>query len=86
MLLRHPDVNAVGPGVSSSLKLHAERCLLSQYFGTLFGCVIGANAITIGVELSYELEGWDTTVCHVLEHVYLSLYLLELGMRFLAFG
>lgn len=55
-------------------------------FDGFIGLIIVANSICIGIETSYEIEGKNTDVFQVLEHVFLWIYIVELGLRFVAYG
>ena len=50
------------------------------------GVVIVLNSVTIGMELSFEVTGRDSSVFGILEHAFLLVYTAELAARFYAFG
>lgn len=62
------------------------RLLLSPRFDGAISFIIVLNAISIGMEITYDLEGHDTTVFKRLEHFYLIVYTVELGMRYYVSG
>lgn len=62
---------------------HLGEILNSQRFDTMLGVIIIANAVNIGLELSWRAQGQDTTICNVLEHCFLAIYTIELAMRML---
>mmetsp|Transcript_106505 Transcript_106505/g.306172 ORF Transcript_106505/g.306172 Transcript_106505/m.306172 type:complete len:730 (+) Transcript_106505:61-2250(+) len=68
------------------LRHRIKLVLVSRIFDTLIGCVIVANSITIGLELTYELENKDTSVIVFLEEVWLLIYVMELCLRLFAIG
>jgi len=68
------------------LRFRTQRFLVSRVSDLLVCSVILANAITIGVEISMELESQDTSVLQQLEHVWLSIYVIELFSRIFALG
>jgi len=51
---------------------------------SLIGVVILANSISIGVQINFELEGRDTAVFESLEYAFVTIYSIELGLRFFA--
>eukprot|EP00746_Dinoflagellata_sp_MGD_P142699 gnl/MRDRNA2_/MRDRNA2_75631_c0_seq1.p1 gnl/MRDRNA2_/MRDRNA2_75631_c0~~gnl/MRDRNA2_/MRDRNA2_75631_c0_seq1.p1 ORF type:complete len:768 (+),score=161.93 gnl/MRDRNA2_/MRDRNA2_75631_c0_seq1:86-2389(+) len=63
-----------------------KAILLSPKFDAAVGVVIVLNSISIGLEMSYELEGKDTALLEMVEHVFLLVYMGELGMRFFCYG
>jgi len=75
-------------GVSSihQARKLAQRVTTSRYFDTAMGGVIVANSMIIGVEQSYRLSNKDPYILNALEYVFLSIYLLELFIRFFAGG
>lgn len=77
-----------GSPLSSSdlLRFRVKQFLVSRWSDMLIGLVIVANSITIGVEMSLELEGHNTAALHVLESLWMSIYILELGTRIFAMG
>eukprot|EP00930_Biecheleria_cincta_P038870 TRINITY_DN26731_c0_g1_i1.p1 TRINITY_DN26731_c0_g1~~TRINITY_DN26731_c0_g1_i1.p1 ORF type:complete len:574 (+),score=83.09 TRINITY_DN26731_c0_g1_i1:74-1795(+) len=54
-------------------------------FDAAIGSVIVMNAVMIGVEVSSQVEGRDTSALKVLEHLFLCIYILELSARIYAF-
>jgi len=58
----------------------------SIVFDAVIGSVIALNAITIGLELTFEIDGIDTGAINILEHIFLCIYILELAARLYAFG
>jgi voltage-gated sodium channel len=63
-----------------------HRVILSSRFDVLIGLVIVVNSITIGFEVTFELQQWDTTIFHRIEHIFLFIYTAELAVRFYAYG
>eukprot|EP00913_Durusdinium_trenchii_P023747 g22303.t2 len=59
---------------------HLGEILNSQRFDTMLGVIIIANAVNIGLELSWRAQGQDTTICNVLEHCFLAIYTIDLGI------
>jgi voltage-gated sodium channel len=56
-------------------------------FDACVGVVIVANAFTIGVETSYIVDGFDVPYwVVVLEGIFLAVYVVELGLRYFAYG
>lgn len=70
---------------STSMRYRILQMLSSQTFDTLMGFVIVVNSVTIGLELSFRLEGKETMILEDLEHFFMSAYLGELLLRFYAF-
>lgn len=72
------------------LQTRLQRILFSNEFDMAIGIVIVLNSVSIGVEQSLSLSGdSDTkyvTLCEVIEHIFLVIYILELGLRFAAVG
>lgn len=68
------------------LKWQIRRMLASQRFDWAMGIIIFINSVTIGVQMTYEVEGRDITVFNFLEHFYLLTYVSELSLRFFAMG
>jgi len=62
-----------------------QEILKSQIFDAVIGVVIVTNSILIGVEQTFKLQGQDTTLFKSLESVFISIYIVELAMRFFAF-
>jgi voltage-gated sodium channel len=58
----------------------------SQMFEVCSGLVIILNAATVGMEQSFKRSGIDTSMIDAVEHVFLCVYIVELGMRFFAVG
>lgn len=61
------------------------RLLQHPAFDAIIGVVIVLNAVTIGLEQSMSLRGQDATIPWAFEHVFLVIYVVELGLRFFAF-
>eukprot|EP00747_Dinoflagellata_sp_TGD_P057739 gnl/TRDRNA2_/TRDRNA2_150792_c0_seq1.p1 gnl/TRDRNA2_/TRDRNA2_150792_c0~~gnl/TRDRNA2_/TRDRNA2_150792_c0_seq1.p1 ORF type:complete len:721 (+),score=115.27 gnl/TRDRNA2_/TRDRNA2_150792_c0_seq1:107-2269(+) len=70
----------------SERRQDAHEILTSSHFDIVIGVVITLNAITIGLEQSFRVAGHDVTFFHVLEHMFLVVYAVELGLRFFVFG
>lgn len=68
----------------STTRLFLYALVRSQRFDAAIGIVILLNSITIGLESSFELAGYDTFVFVVLENIFLCVYVAELGIRFYA--
>lgn len=62
------------------------RFLKSTTFDFLIGFVIAANAVNIGVEQAFRIRDDESEAVTVLEHVFLSIYLVELILQFYAFN
>jgi len=58
----------------------------SRFFDILMGLVITVNAIMLGVEQTYALQGQPTAMLNKVEEVILCVYLSELALRFFAEG
>jgi len=67
-------------------KTWAQNLLAATWFDASIGAVIVGNSVTIGMEQSMTLEGMDTSWFDWLEHVFLIVYLGELGVRAAAYG
>eukprot|EP00929_Paragymnodinium_shiwhaense_P062902 TRINITY_DN31430_c0_g1_i1.p1 TRINITY_DN31430_c0_g1~~TRINITY_DN31430_c0_g1_i1.p1 ORF type:complete len:868 (+),score=164.28 TRINITY_DN31430_c0_g1_i1:157-2760(+) len=90
MASRSSSMRSISTDLASSgveLCRHKLRKVFGSHkFDLVIGFVILANAINIGVEQSYRLNGWDTTTCDWLENFCLLVYTIELGCRLFAFG
>jgi len=60
--------------------------LRSWIFDVVIGSIIALNAVSISVEQSLEIKGHDTTSIKVIESVFLTIYIIELGLRFFCLG
>jgi len=65
---------------------YVDELLQSQRFDAAVGIIIVINSLCMGLETSFELENRDLTVFEVLEHIFLFVYMAELGLRFFAHG
>ncbi|CAD7955155.1 unnamed protein product [Amoebophrya sp. A120] len=70
----------------SKLRYHVQWMLSLQKFDAAIGIVILMNSITIGIESHYEITGQSTSFFADIEHIFLSIYMLELLARFYGFG
>mmetsp|Transcript_63340 Transcript_63340/g.137845 ORF Transcript_63340/g.137845 Transcript_63340/m.137845 type:complete len:683 (+) Transcript_63340:3-2051(+) len=69
-------------------RMHSVRLLQSDSFDKVIGLIIVLNAALIGVEQNFTLEQ-NTSGLHVtwvLEHIFLAIFVVELGLRFFAYG
>lgn len=64
----------------------AKNIVGSVYFDVFVGFIIVLSALSIGAELSFELEGMDTLAFTVLEHMFLICYIGEFALRWKAWG
>eukprot|EP00930_Biecheleria_cincta_P042247 TRINITY_DN29062_c0_g1_i1.p1 TRINITY_DN29062_c0_g1~~TRINITY_DN29062_c0_g1_i1.p1 ORF type:complete len:654 (-),score=109.45 TRINITY_DN29062_c0_g1_i1:198-2159(-) len=62
------------------------KVLQSMWFDLTIAILIALNAIVIGIELSMQLEGHDLTAFRVLDSLFLVSYIVEISLRFFAFG
>lgn len=67
-------------------KRFIQDLLENFYFEFTIAGLTLVNAVAIGVELSYEVEGKDTTAFKALDNVILSLFVVELLLRFYGCG
>lgn len=65
---------------------HAAKILESDKFDMTVGFVIIVNSMTIGVEQTYRINRKSTQVLDILEHFFLTVYLVELLLRFFVNG
>eukprot|EP00927_Polykrikos_kofoidii_P043873 TRINITY_DN37979_c0_g1_i1.p1 TRINITY_DN37979_c0_g1~~TRINITY_DN37979_c0_g1_i1.p1 ORF type:complete len:778 (-),score=131.77 TRINITY_DN37979_c0_g1_i1:71-2404(-) len=70
----------------SYLRWHTRRIINSTVFDLTIAVVIIANSATVGLEQSYRLDGKSTLVLDMWEHVFLTVYIVELLSRFFGFG
>jgi hypothetical protein len=63
-----------------------HQVLSSHKFDAAIGVLIFVNSIAIGVQTEYELSGKDATYLMVLDNIFLFIYAVELGCRFVAYG
>jgi voltage-gated sodium channel len=66
--------------------LAVHRMLSSAKFDAAIGVIILINAIMIGVQLEYELRNMDVRSLVFIDNIFLCIYVLELGLRFFAYG
>lgn len=62
------------------------RMMESLAFDLTISSIIGLNAITIGIELSLQLENQNVDSLRALESFFLVAYIIEINMRFFAYG
>lgn len=62
------------------------RALESLAFDITISVIIGLNAITIGIELSLQLENQNVDALRALESLFLVAYIIEINMRFFVYG
>eukprot|EP00392_Amoebophrya_sp_AT5.2_P017669 g18071.t1 len=67
-------------------RLRCAKMLNTQKFDMGIGVVILLNSITIGWESQTEIEGGNTDAFAVLEHLFLVIYVFEIGARFFMKG
>jgi len=65
---------------------YVDKILKTQRFDAAVGVIIVVNSLCMGLETTFELENRDVTVFKVFEHVFLFVYVAELGLRFFAHG
>jgi voltage-gated sodium channel len=58
----------------------------SSRFDMIIGMVIVVNSVTIGLESTFDIKQWDTTIFARIEHIFLFIYTCELAARFYAHG
>lgn len=63
-----------------------RRVLDSMAFDLTIAALIALNAVVIGIELSMQLEGQDVEAFRVIDSLFLVSYIIEISMRFFAFG
>jgi len=63
-----------------------KHALSSTTFDTCVCLIIFANAITIGLEQSFRIQRMESTWLRIVEHMFLVIYVLELGARVYAHG
>lgn len=78
------DLNAVDD--KRSCRGIVTRILISPYFDGAISIVILCNSISIGAEITYQLENKDTRMFERLEHLYLAVYTAELALRWYVSG
>uniref|UniRef100_A0A7S0B1Q9 EF-hand domain-containing protein n=1 Tax=Pyrodinium bahamense TaxID=73915 RepID=A0A7S0B1Q9_9DINO len=66
--------------------VRAHRLVRWPGFDIFVGVIIFLNAICIGAELEYSIQGEDTPMLQAFEYVFLVSYTLELALRGLADG
>jgi voltage-gated sodium channel len=79
----------LGQGVIDNMsapQLYVHNILSTTKFDAVIGLVICANSITVGMQSTYEINGWSTTPFMVIEWIFLVIYSTELGLRFFAHG
>jgi len=57
------------------------RMVRRRLFDLAISIIVVANSATIGLEQSHRLAGKDTSAFDAMEHVFLVIYIVELGMR-----
>ncbi|CAE8615884.1 unnamed protein product [Polarella glacialis] len=79
--------DSVSRGIQNDeTRLVAREVVSSLWFDCAIGCVIFLNAISIGVELTLQIEDKSTLVINIIESIFLVIYILELALRLYAFG
>ena len=78
------------PGDDAALldkgRYHTQQMLSLQKFDGAMGIVILINSIFIGWESSCQIENISTKFFEDVEHIFLGIYVFELGARLFAFG
>eukprot|EP00927_Polykrikos_kofoidii_P082909 TRINITY_DN8364_c0_g2_i6.p1 TRINITY_DN8364_c0_g2~~TRINITY_DN8364_c0_g2_i6.p1 ORF type:complete len:698 (+),score=104.84 TRINITY_DN8364_c0_g2_i6:66-2159(+) len=72
--------------VTNSWRQGMKKVVHSQTFELLSGFVIILNALMVGLEQEFKRRGIDTASLDAIEHIFLCVYIAELGMRFFAVG
>jgi hypothetical protein len=57
-----------------------------QKFDGFIGFIIMINSVTIGWESQEQIAGRSTEVFEEIEHIFLGIYVFELGARFFGHG
>ena len=73
-------------GALFKVVLAIHKLLSSTKFDAVMGVVIFVNSIAIGVQVEFELAGKDTSYLMLLDNIFLFIYAIELGLRFVAYG
>jgi len=79
------EVELIGPS-KPRFRSRVRSLVSSPTFDGVIGVVIVANSVTIGVEQTFQLEGRDVSAVEMFEPFFLSVYTVELALRFFAFG
>jgi voltage-gated sodium channel len=74
-----------GGGSFTRFRKRVRRTLKEHmwWLDWLVGFVVLANTVCIGLEIQIGLDGGDTSVLESLEHVFLTFFVVELGIRML---
>lgn len=76
----------LGLGCWELVRRASRRLLESDYFDMFIAGIIILNSAQIGVEQAVRLKGESMSVCEVSEHIFLTIYIFELCVRFAASG
>jgi len=68
------------------VRYRVQQLCVNRGFDTAIGLVIVANSVTIGCELTRELEGQPTHMLEWFESLWLVIYVIELLLRFFGWG
>eukprot|EP00931_Biecheleriopsis_adriatica_P065594 TRINITY_DN4009_c0_g2_i1.p1 TRINITY_DN4009_c0_g2~~TRINITY_DN4009_c0_g2_i1.p1 ORF type:complete len:563 (-),score=80.97 TRINITY_DN4009_c0_g2_i1:152-1840(-) len=80
-------INSLKHGLLSvQLQAEVRKIVSNARFDLFIGFFIAWNAITIGVEQSLDIAGEETAYFIYIESLYLVIYIVELILRFYAFG
>jgi voltage-gated sodium channel len=71
---------------NDSMRFRVHEVLSLAAFDAAIGAVIVLNSIVIGLESQTELYGGNTITYQRMEHVFLFIYIVELALRFYAYG
>eukprot|EP00927_Polykrikos_kofoidii_P021793 TRINITY_DN20534_c0_g1_i3.p1 TRINITY_DN20534_c0_g1~~TRINITY_DN20534_c0_g1_i3.p1 ORF type:complete len:689 (-),score=87.53 TRINITY_DN20534_c0_g1_i3:28-2040(-) len=63
-----------------------ERFLASNWFDVAVAVAVVSNSIVVGLEQDFTRANTDTTIVDSMEHFFLFLYVLELGLRYVVLG
>lgn len=63
-----------------------SKIIRSQGFGMFVALIILVNSVTIGLSITWDLEGKNTFPLEIAESCFLGIYTIELMLRFFAYG
>lgn len=78
------------PSITTDWKLFCKYSAMYvvswSYFEYVIGLIIFVNAGVVGLSITADLEGNDMTPYTILENIFMAIYIVEVCLRFIAYG